>query len=160
MESSDWLLLLCSNISASWIWEISKADSFIRYFGQFLGDYHHWKSHPQISWSCQIYSNSGAFGWFSPLSIQLLISAQVMNSELWDWAPCQALCSVQSLLDILSPFPLLLAPAAHFLSNIYFCSNWLLTFVIPPAFLYSDVFAYLCSPSGQNPWQLSAIFLG
>ena len=42
-------------------------------------------------------------GWFNRLSIWLLISAQVMISESQDQAQCQAMCSAQSLLEILSP---------------------------------------------------------
>ena len=45
----------------------------------------------------------GVPGWLSQLSIWLLILAQVMISESWDWALSQTLCSAWSLLEILSP---------------------------------------------------------
>ena len=50
-------------------------------------------------------------GWLSKLSVQLFILAQVMISESWDQAQCQALHWAWSLLKILS-FPLLLSPNA------------------------------------------------
>ena len=47
-------------------------------------------------------------GWLSQLSIQLLISAQVMTTKLWDEAPCWALHWVWSLFKIPPPPPSLL----------------------------------------------------
>ena len=47
----------------------------------------------------------GAPGWFSWLSSRLLISAQVMISGSWDWAPCWALQWLWNLLEILFPSP-------------------------------------------------------
>ena len=44
----------------------------------------------------------GAAGWLSMLSIQLLISAQVMILRWWNGASCRAPCSAQSLLEDLS----------------------------------------------------------
>ena len=44
----------------------------------------------------------GAPGWFSQLSVQLLISAQVTISGLWDWAVYWALHTVGNLFEILS----------------------------------------------------------
>ena len=50
---------------------------------------------------------TGVPGCLSQLSLHLLISAQVMISGMWDWAPCQALCWVQSLLKVVSlPLPI------------------------------------------------------
>ena len=43
----------------------------------------------------------GASGWFSQLSISLLILAQVMIPGSWDWAPHRAPHCVWSLLEIL-----------------------------------------------------------
>ena len=40
--------------------------------------------------------------WLSQLSVWILVLAQRVISGLWDWAPCQALCSVWSL--SFSPF--------------------------------------------------------
>ena len=68
----------------------------------------------------------GGPGWLSWLSIRLLVSAQVMISGSCDWALHQAPCSVESLLEVLSPplpLPILLPslpPSVH--SYAYFLS--------------------------------------
>ena len=58
---------------------------------------------PSIPYRVLKYSLPGAPGGCSRWGVQLLISAQVMISVLWDWAPHQAPHSVLSLLEILSP---------------------------------------------------------
>lgn len=49
-------------------------------------------------------------GWYSLLSIRLLVWAQVMILELWDRTLCQALCSAWSSLGFLSPSPTAVRP--------------------------------------------------
>ena len=55
-------------------------------------------------------------GWLSQLSVWLLVSAQVIISGLWDWAPHQALWWGRSLLEILS-LSLCSSMQVHALSN-------------------------------------------
>ena len=63
-----------------------------------------WQSSLSTPWSDSIQHykiwHSGAPGWLSGLSVQLLISAQVMIPGLWDWAPCWALHWAWSLLKV------------------------------------------------------------
>ena len=56
----------------------------------------------------KIYTSGVA--WVAQLSVQLLISAQVMISQSWAWLPHQAPCWVWNLLKILS-LPLPLSPS-------------------------------------------------
>ena len=61
-----------------------------------------------------LYVVTGAPGWLHRLAVRLLISAQVMVSGSWDWAPSWALCWTLSLLEMLSfPLPLPPAPCVH-----------------------------------------------
>ena len=71
-----------------------------------------WALYSNITFSAQhpdpslkIISSLTALWWLGPLSILLLVSAQVMISGSWDLAPHWALCSAWSRLD---PLPLLL----------------------------------------------------
>ena len=61
---------------------------------------------------------AGLPGWLSPLSIQLLISAQVMISQSVGSSPVTgSVLAAWSLLGIISPHPLCLSLLTHSLSQ-------------------------------------------